>query len=45
MDLINALPGISSVNMVQHTAIYEAMFSIGHPCQAVVGQRGYATCF
>jgi hypothetical protein len=26
MDLINALPGYSSVNMVQHTVIEEAVF-------------------
>jgi hypothetical protein len=25
-DLINALPGISSINMVQHATIYEAVF-------------------
>jgi hypothetical protein len=28
MDLINALPGNSSVNMVQHTTIEEAVFSV-----------------
>jgi hypothetical protein len=28
MDLINALPGNSSVNMVQHATIEEAVFSV-----------------
>jgi hypothetical protein len=28
MDLINALPGNSSVNTVQHTTIQEAVFSV-----------------
>jgi hypothetical protein len=28
MDLINALPGNSSVNRVQHSTIEEAVFSV-----------------
>jgi hypothetical protein len=27
-DLINSLPGISSINMIQHTTIEEAVFSV-----------------
>jgi hypothetical protein len=28
LDLINVLPGNSSVNMVQHTTVEEAVFSV-----------------
>jgi hypothetical protein len=31
MDLVNALPGNSSVNTVQHATIEEAVFSVDAP--------------
>jgi hypothetical protein len=51
MDLINALPGNSSVNMVQHTTIDEAVFSMSSaPCSVLLMARSTRsftrdTCF
>jgi hypothetical protein len=45
-DLINALPGNSSVNTVQHATIDEAVFSVSFgPSSGAMEQRGYATRF
>jgi hypothetical protein len=41
-DLFNSLPGISSVNTVQHATIDEAVFSM-LSAPSKVEQRGYAT--
>jgi hypothetical protein len=49
-DLINALPGNSSVNTVQHATIEEAMFSLdsGHVicvcCRSMSVPRLYNEC-
>jgi hypothetical protein len=43
-DLINALPGDSSVNTVQQATIDEAVF-LCPPRRAAVEKRGYATRF
>jgi hypothetical protein len=44
-DLINALPGNSSVNTVQHATIEEALFSV-HPTDASIDwlDSGHVTC-
>jgi hypothetical protein len=39
-DLINALPGNSSVNMVQHATIDEAVFSVRCPCREDIRDYG-----
>jgi hypothetical protein len=38
--LINALPGNSSVNVVQQAIIDEAVFSVRGPCRVDMGECG-----
>jgi hypothetical protein len=43
-DLINGLPGNSSVNTVQHATVDEAVFSM-YSALSSGGKRGYASRF
>jgi hypothetical protein len=44
IDLVNALPGNSSVNMVQHATTEEAVFRVRGDVTTAVG-GGHVTCF